>query len=176
MSGLLEGLHFARPLWLWGLLLLPLLTLLAVQRRRRRRAWQAAVDSHLLPHLLQPGRGAGAGACPQAGAQRTQDTMSDAPAFEDGAAGGDKGGDDDQPQGPRRGDQMPEIEELVRKGQDRLRVLMGGKPSGGGGNRPGGPRGPIFCSRPANCCAPAPGCAWWRMRTAFWTEALTYIF
>ncbi|RCW80254.1 FtsH protease activity modulator HflK [Paracoccus lutimaris] len=60
-----------------------------------------------------------------------------------GNAGGDKGGDDDQPQGPRRGDQMPEIEELVRKGQDRLRVLMGGKPSGGGGNRPGGPRGPI---------------------------------
>ena len=59
-----------------------------------------------------------------------------------GNAGGDKGGDDDQPQGPRRGDQMPEIEELVRKGQDRLRVLMGGKPSGGG-NRPGGPRGPI---------------------------------
>ena len=58
-----------------------------------------------------------------------------------GNAGGDQGGDDQKPQGPRRGDQMPEIEELVRKGQDRLRVLMGGKPSGGGGNRPGGPRG-----------------------------------
>ena len=58
-----------------------------------------------------------------------------------GNAGGDQGGDDQKPQGPRRGDQMPEIEELVRKGQDRLRVLMGGKPSGGG-NRPGGPRGP----------------------------------
>ncbi len=57
-----------------------------------------------------------------------------------GNAGGDQGGDDQNPQGPRRGDQMPEIEELVRKGQDRLRVLMGGKPSGGG-DRPGGPRG-----------------------------------
>ncbi len=56
-----QNLHFLRPLWLWGLLLLPLLTLLALQRRRRRRAWQAAVDPHLLPHLLQPGRGAGAG-------------------------------------------------------------------------------------------------------------------
>ena len=51
------------------------------------------------------------------------------------------GGRDDRPQGPRRGDQIPEIEELVRKGQDRLRVLMGGK-GGGGGNRGGGPRRP----------------------------------
>ena len=56
-----------------------------------------------------------------------------------GNAGGNQGGDRNQgPQGPRRGDQRPEIEELVRKGQDKLRVLMGGKgPSGG----PGGPRG-----------------------------------
>ena len=61
-----------------------------------------------------------------------------------GNPGGDQGGDDQQPQGPRRGDQQrPEIEELVRKGQDRLRVLMGGKPSGGG-NRPGGPQRPQF--------------------------------
>ena len=62
-----------------------------------------------------------------------------------GSAGGNQGGKD--PQGPRRGDQqqMPEIEELVRKGQDKLRVLMGGK--GGGGGRPPGPnapRGPLF--------------------------------
>src|SRR5690606_11752565 len=55
-----------------------------------------------------------------------------------GSAGG---GRDNRPQGPRRGDQIPEIEELVRKGQDRLRVLMGGK-GGGGGNRGGGPRRP----------------------------------
>lgn len=72
--------------------------------------------------------------------------------------GGNDGGDDDKdkrppnqpwggeqpPRGPRRpkqGEQMPEIEELMKKGQDRLRVLMGG----GGGKRPagsGGGRGP----------------------------------
>lgn len=64
-----------------------------------------------------------------------------------GSAGGDQGGRDQQPQGPGRGDQMPEIEELVRKGQDRLRVLMGGKasgndkrPGGGGPRRPQGPQ------------------------------------
>ncbi|HWL55730.1 MAG TPA: FtsH protease activity modulator HflK [Paracoccus sp. (in: a-proteobacteria)] len=54
-----------------------------------------------------------------------------------GNAGGNRNED---PRGPRRGDQMPEIEDLVRKGQDRLRVLMGGK--GPGGPRGGGPRRP----------------------------------
>ncbi|MTH79377.1 FtsH protease activity modulator HflK [Paracoccus aestuariivivens] len=53
-----------------------------------------------------------------------------------GSPGGDKG---EEPRGPRRGDQVPEIEDLVRKGQDRLRVLMGGKT---GGPRGGGPRRP----------------------------------
>lgn len=59
---------------------------------------------------------------------------------------GNQGGDDDrgrqQPPGGRRPDQMPEIEDLVRKGQDRLRVLMGGRGGGGGtggGRRPSGP-------------------------------------
>lgn len=46
--------------------------------------------------------------------------------------------------GGRRPDnnQMPEIDELVRKGQERLRVLMGGKDDGrgGGGGGGGGPR------------------------------------
>lgn len=53
---------------------------------------------------------------------------------------------DQQPQGPRRGDSMPEIEDLVRKGQDRLRVLMGGKGGGnqGRGNGPRRPQGPQF--------------------------------
>ncbi len=47
------------------------------------------------------------------------------------------GGSDDRPPpgGPRRPDQVPEIEDLMRKGQERLRVLMGGKT--------GGPRGPL---------------------------------
>ncbi|MBU3029845.1 FtsH protease activity modulator HflK [Paracoccus marinaquae] len=60
-------------------------------------------------------------------------------------------GDQQPPRGPRRpgsGEpQMPEIEELMKKGQERLRVLMGGRggggPTGGGG---GGGRssGPSF--------------------------------
>ncbi|MDB6177839.1 FtsH protease activity modulator HflK [Paracoccus sp. Z330] len=77
--------------------------------------------------------------------------------------GGNGGGDDDDrgkrpsnrpwgeeqpPKGPRRpgqGDQqMPEIEDLMKKGQERLRVLMGGRGGGsnnggGGGRRPSGP-------------------------------------
>ncbi|MBD9528955.1 MULTISPECIES: FtsH protease activity modulator HflK [Paracoccus] len=52
-----------------------------------------------------------------------------------GNAGGNR---DDDPRGPRRGEQVNEIEDLVRKGQDRLRVLMGGK--GPGGPRGNGPR------------------------------------
>jgi len=74
-----------------------------------------------------------------------------------GGGGPGKGpGDDDQdndarrPNGGRRpgeGQQMPEIEELMKKGQEQLRLLMGGR---GGGNNGGGrgpldaPQGPIF--------------------------------
>jgi modulator of FtsH protease HflK len=50
-----------------------------------------------------------------------------------GSDGGDNRGDDDRDRGPRRpgeGQQIPEIDELVRKGQEQLRVLMGGR--GGG--------------------------------------------
>jgi len=54
MSGWLPMLHFQRPLWLWALLGLPLLWLLW---RRRGGDWRDAVDAHLLPHLLEPGRG-----------------------------------------------------------------------------------------------------------------------
>ncbi|TMM50823.1 FtsH protease activity modulator HflK [Sulfitobacter sabulilitoris] len=62
------------------------------------------------------------------------------------SGGGDNGGDRPRggnrpPSGGRRpdgeGPQIPEIDELVRKGQEQLRVLMGGR----GGNRPGGGRG-----------------------------------
>ena len=45
--------------------------------------------------------------------------------------GNKNGGNNRQPDGP----QIPEIDELMRKGQERLRVLMGGK--GGGGNASG---------------------------------------
>ncbi|WP_306112843.1 MULTISPECIES: FtsH protease activity modulator HflK [unclassified Roseovarius] len=60
-----------------------------------------------------------------------------------GNSGGD-GGDDDRGgnRGGRRppeGGQIPEIEQLVKKGQDQLRVLMGGR--GGGANGTGGGSG-----------------------------------
>ncbi|SDY83541.1 protease FtsH subunit HflK [Jannaschia faecimaris] len=66
-----------------------------------------------------------------------------------GNSGGGTGGDDnrgsDRPDGgrrpPNRGQQgVPEIDQLVKKGQDQLRVLMGGRGggSGGGGNGGGG--------------------------------------
>src|SRR6056297_1269000 len=64
--------------------------------------------------------------------------------------GGNRGGDDDRrpPNGGRRppeGGQMPEIDELVRKGQDQLRVLMGGRGGGGrNGSGGGGGEGPQF--------------------------------
>lgn len=62
-----------------------------------------------------------------------------------GDAGGNKDGDrgrQQPPGGPRKPDQIPEIEDLVRKGQDRLRVLMGGgRGTGGPGGGGGGPRG-----------------------------------
>jgi membrane protease subunit HflK len=56
--------------------------------------------------------------------------------------GGNRGGDDDgrRPGGRRPGGdgpQIPEIDEIVRKGQEQLRVLMGGR----GGRGTGGPGG-----------------------------------
>lgn len=71
--------------------------------------------------------------------------------------GGGGNSDDDKPRGgdrgnngggPRRpggeGPQIPEIDELVRKGQERLRVLMGGKGGGSGNGNGGGGGGPAF--------------------------------
>lgn len=70
-----------------------------------------------------------------------------------GKPGGSSGGDRDD--GPRNGGNRPpqggsvsEIDELVRKGQERLKVLMGGRGGGGqGGGGTGGPgisRGMVF--------------------------------
>ncbi|AML49934.1 FtsH protease activity modulator HflK [Falsihalocynthiibacter arcticus] len=63
-----------------------------------------------------------------------------------GGGGGDDGGDkDNRPNngGGRKpgqdGPQLPELEELVKKGQEQLRVLMGGR--GGGGRSNGGSGG-----------------------------------
>ena len=57
-----------------------------------------------------------------------------------GSRGGSGGGGGDRGNGGRRppggeGPQIPEIDEIVKKGQEQLRVLMGGR---GGGNRGGG--------------------------------------
>ena len=51
--------------------------------------------------------------------------------------GGGSGGGGRRPPGGPEGPQIPEIDELVKKGQEQLRVLMGGK----GGGRSGGGRG-----------------------------------
>ena len=57
------------------------------------------------------------------------------------------GGDDDRDKrsgGRRPGDdgpQIPEIEELMKKGQEQLKVLMGGRGGGGGSQRGGGGQG-----------------------------------
>lgn len=67
---------------------------------------------------------------------------------DDDDKGGRNGGEDRRPGGPRRPGpdtpQIPEIDELMRKGQEQLRVLMGGRgrgPNGpaGGGRGPSGP-------------------------------------
>ena len=57
-----------------------------------------------------------------------------------GGSGGDDNGDDRRPgQRPGQdGPQIPEIDEIMKKGQEQLRVLMGGR---GGGNRPNGSGG-----------------------------------
>ncbi|MDX5413981.1 MAG: HflK protein, partial [Rhodobacterales bacterium] len=66
---------------------------------------------------------------------------------------GGGGGDDDRRNngggrrpGEENGPQIPEIDELMRKGQEQRRVLMGGRGGRGGtgGGGEGGPRGPIF--------------------------------
>ncbi len=64
-----------------------------------------------------------------------------------GGGGNDNGGGGRPPSG--QGPQIPEIEDLVKKGQQQLRVLMGGRGgSTGGGRGPGGPgisgRGVVF--------------------------------
>jgi membrane protease subunit HflK len=66
--------------------------------------------------------------------------------------GGNNGGGDRGPgnRRPGEGPQIPEIDEIVRKGQERLRVLMGGRGggsmnggSGGGSGGPGMTRGTV---------------------------------
>ncbi len=71
-----------------------------------------------------------------------------------GGGGNSGGGDDGRGNGPRdsgrgnggqrpngEGPQIPEIDELVKKGQEQLRVLMGGRGGGGNGGGTGGSGG-----------------------------------
>jgi membrane protease subunit HflK len=67
------------------------------------------------------------------------------------SGGGDDKGNNGSGGGGRRpegdGPQIPEIDELMKKGQEQLRVLMGGRGgsgSGGGGKGSGGGAGPLF--------------------------------
>ena len=63
-----------------------------------------------------------------------------------GGSGGGGGGGGRRPGGPE-GPQIPEIDELVKKGQEQLRVLMGGRGNNGGRNGGGGGSGgggPLF--------------------------------
>jgi modulator of FtsH protease HflK len=59
-----------------------------------------------------------------------------------GNRGGGSGGDDDRVGPPRRpgqeGSQIPEIDEIMRKGQEQLKVLMGGRGNRGNGGGGGG--------------------------------------
>lgn len=89
-----------------------------------------------------------------------------------GGGGGDdrdgRGGNDGR--GPRRpgqeGPQIPEIDEIMKKGQEQLRVLMGGKGrTGGGGRGPGGgaggnPMGPLFTKQGLGLAALAAAGLW----------------
>jgi len=67
--------------------------------------------------------------------------------------GGNRGGDDDGRRGQNggggrrpedNGPQIPEIDELMNKGREQLRVLMGGRGNGGTGGSGGDPGGPQF--------------------------------
>jgi len=58
-----------------------------------------------------------------------------------GDRGGKNGGDDRGPGGQRPNDpQIPDIDQIVKKGQEQLRVLMGGRGDRGNGSGGGGPR------------------------------------
>jgi len=67
-----------------------------------------------------------------------------------GGGGGDRGkGEGDRDGGGGRrpggdGPQIPEIDQIVKKGQEQLRVLMGGRGGGGRSNGTGGGGGPRF--------------------------------
>ncbi|MBB5209304.1 VWA domain-containing protein [Chiayiivirga flava] len=57
MSAVLAQFHFLRPGWLLALAALPLLLWLWRRRQHAEDPWRRVCDAHLLPHLLERGRG-----------------------------------------------------------------------------------------------------------------------
>src|SRR5690606_36724853 len=53
MIDALQQLHLLRPHWLWALALLPVLAWMSRRRAMQASAWREAVDTHLLPHLIE---------------------------------------------------------------------------------------------------------------------------
>ena len=51
----ISQLHFLRPLWLLGLLMLPAIAWWCRVDARRNNPWHGHVDAHLLPHVLEGG-------------------------------------------------------------------------------------------------------------------------
>ena len=90
-----------------------------------------------------------------------------------GGGGNSGGGGDDRDRGNRGGGgrrpgedgpQIPEIDELMKKGQEQLRVLMGGRGDTGGrgpgGGGPGGGGGPAFTKGTIGLGVLAAGVLW----------------
>ena len=95
-----------------------------------------------------------------------------------GGGGKSGGGDGDGPRRPDRGNggqrpnndgpQIPEIDELVKKGQEQLRVLMGGRGGGGaGGGRGGGGGAGPFLTRGTVGIAIVAAIVLWRMASFY---------
>ncbi len=64
-----------------------------------------------------------------------------------GSGGGNRGGDDNRGNGGRKpgeGQSIPEIDEIVKKGQEQLRVLMGGRGGGSSNGSDGDGQPPQF--------------------------------
>lgn len=82
-----------------------------------------------------------------------------------GTGGNGSGGERDRERGggrrpPGEGPQIPEIDDLMKKGQEQLRVLIGGGGRGGLGRGGGGGGSPIFSRRGALLGAAALGALW----------------
>ncbi len=80
----------------------------------------------------------------------------------DNRGGDNRGGDNRGGKRPGEGPQIPEIEELMKKGTEQLRVLMGGRGNvnRGNGNGGGGPTGPILTRRNIGFAALALAALW----------------